>query len=391
MDIYKERGKWKIYLALLGIIIVLLSLYYTNNLAAKLAQEERKKMDIWLTEEEEFNDYDSEDLDNGCEVTLHLKIKASNTTIPLIMVDERGKVIAARNFGEGLDSNYVFLQKEVEKMKAAGFEPIKGFASFVYYKESTILRQLRYFPYIQLMLISVFVFFGYFTLNAARRSEQNRIWVGMAKETAHQLGTPISAIMAWIEHLKMLRPHDEDVLEVVDELEKDMNRLDLVADRFSKIGSEPKLEKTDIYEEMEGILSYMNKRASKNVQFNYPEGQSASGTFVAINRHLFDWVVENLIRNALDAMGGKGEISVNISEDNRWVNIDISDTGKGIPANKFKTVFQPGFTTKQRGWGLGLSLAKRIIEEYHKGRIFVKESTEGKGTTFRLQLPKAAG
>lgn len=386
MEIYKERGQWKVYLGLLGAIIVLISLFYTNHLATKLAEEERKKTEIWLAALEDLTAFDEEGLEY-CDVTLHNRILRSNTNTPVIVVDDRGQITDALNFGSSLDTNRVFLQKELEKMKNEDFEPIEGYASFIYYKESTILRQLRYFPYAQLVLIGVFIFFGYLTLNAARRSEQNRIWVGMAKETAHQLGTPISAIVAWMEHLKMLRPNDGEVLEVVTELEKDMNRLDLVADRFSKIGSEPKLEKIDMLEELDGILNYMKKRASKKVVFNLLD-KSSGRKLAAINCHLFDWVVENLIRNALDAMGGKGEISAAVAEEGNWINIDISDTGKGIPANKFKTVFKPGFTTKKRGWGLGLSLAKRIIEEYHSGRIFVRESAEGKGTTFRIQLPK---
>ncbi len=385
MDIYTERRKWKVYLGLLGAIIVLVSLFYTNHLASNLAKEERRSTDIWIAALESLLDFDEEDLEY-CDVTLHNDILSSNTHIPVIAVDERGKFLAAANYGTPVDT--LALEKEAARMKKEGFEPIQRYSTFIYYKESNILRQLRYFPYAQLLLIGAFVFFGYLTLNAARRSEQNRIWVGMAKETAHQLGTPISAIMAWVEHLKMLRPDDKDVLEVVAELTKDMNRLDLVADRFSKIGSEPKLEKINIHQEMEGILIYMSKRASKKVVFNFPQ-KSDNAVFVSINCHLFDWVVENLIRNALDAMGGVGAISAVISEEGNWVNIDISDSGKGIPANKFKTVFKPGFTTKKRGWGLGLSLAKRIIEEYHSGRIFVKESIEGTGTTFRIQLPKA--
>jgi len=236
-------------------------------------------------------------------------------------------------------------------------------------------------------LIAAFISFGYLGFSSARRAEQNRVWVGMAKETAHQLGTPISAIMAWIEHLKMMAGDNEAIKEVVTELGNDVNRLDLVADRFSKIGSAPDLEKVNIYEELESCRLYMEKRAPRKVAFNFP-GLVTPPLYVKINPHLFDWVIENLLRNALDAMEGTGEINAEIYEEKEYVVIDISDTGKGIPSSKLKTVFQPGYTTKKRGWGLGLSLAKRIIETYHSGRIFVKKSLINVGTTFTIKLPK---
>jgi signal transduction histidine kinase len=246
---------------------------------------------------------------------------------------------------------------------------------------------LRYFPFVQFVLIAAFVAFGYMGFSSARRAEQNRVWVGMAKETAHQLGTPISAIVAWIEHLKLIREPDEEVQEVVGELRNDVSRLELIADRFSKIGSAPKLEPINIYEELDQCRAYMQRRASRKTAFNFPPADSPE-KLVYINSHLFDWVVENLLRNALDAMEGKGSITADIYDDQDYVYADFTDTGKGIPDSKFKTVFRPGYTTKKRGWGLGLSLAKRIIEEYHNGKIFVKRSEEGEGTTFTIQLPK---
>ncbi|MEL7221639.1 MAG: HAMP domain-containing sensor histidine kinase, partial [Bacteroidota bacterium] len=224
-------------------------------------------------------------------------------------------------------------------------------------------------------------------LNASRRSEQNRVWVGMAKETAHQLGTPISAILAWIEHLKLVRAEDAETMEIAGELRNDVQRLELIADRFSKIGSTPKLDQINVYEEINICKDYMQRRAPRKVSFDFPSLEETP-ILVGINPPLFDWVIENLLRNALDAMDGKGEIAAEVYEDNTNVYIDISDTGKGIPAANFKRVFQPGFTTKKRGWGLGLSLTKRIIEDYHQGKIFVKKSEEGKGTTFTISLPK---
>jgi len=242
---------------------------------------------------------------------------------------------------------------------------------------------------VQVFLVAIFILLGYLVFSASRREEQNRVWAGMAKETAHQLGTPISAILGWIEMLKVDENISPDQLEIVGELTNDVDRLNLVADRFSKIGSEPKLENYDIYQLLEETKIYMEKRASRKVSFHFPQAQ-ASETQVSVNKHLFVWVLENLLRNALDAMEGKGEISAAVNADPNNVVILLSDTGKGIPESKQKTVFKPGYSTKTRGWGLGLSLAKRIIEQYHNGKIFVKNSKLNEGTTFQINLPKAA-
>ena len=386
MDIYTRKSRLKLYLAIAGGIIVAISMLYTNYLTGKLANEERKKVALYLRAMEDLSDTDDEDA-QFCDFTLHFQILQSNTTIPVMVVNDRGGIDDFINI-KG-DTSTLALQKEVEKMKEEGFEPIEGFAYSIYYKESTLLKQLRYFPLVQLILIAAFVGFGYMGFNSARRAEQNRVWVGMAKETAHQLGTPISAIVAWIEHLKMIREDDEETQEVLGELRNDVSRLELIADRFSKIGSAPKLEPVNVYEELDRCRVYMQRRASRKVAFDFPEPNGQPEKTVRINPHLFDWVVENLLRNALDAMESTGKISAEVYEDSDYIYIDISDTGKGIPASKFKTVFQPGFTTKKRGWGLGLSLAKRIVEDYHKGKIFVKRSEEGQGTTFTIQMPKS--
>lgn len=385
MDIYTRKSRLKLYLGIAGLIIVAISMFYTNYLTGKLADEERKKVGLYLRAMEDLSDTDDEDA-QFCDFTLHFQILQSNTTIPVMVVNDRGGIDDFINI-KG-DTSTLALQQEVERMKEEGFEPIEGFAYSIYYKESTLLKQLRYFPLVQLILIAAFVGFGYMGFNSARRAEQNRVWVGMAKETAHQLGTPISAIVAWIEHLKSIRDQDGEVQEVLGELRDDVSRLELIADRFSKIGSAPKLEEVNVYEELDRCRAYMQRRAPRKVAFNFPDPAAQNGKTIRINPHLFDWVVENLLRNALDAMDGSGSISAEVYNDNDFVYIDISDTGKGIPANKFKTVFQPGFTTKKRGWGLGLSLAKRIVEEYHSGKIFVKRSEEGKGTTFTIQMPK---
>lgn len=273
----------------------------------------------------------------------------------------------------------------------AQHEPIpfdNGFDKlFLYYKNSKLLTLLIYFPYFQIGLIIVFLFIGYLAISAAQRAEQNQVWVGLAKETAHQLGTPITAIVGWIENLKLIT-EDEVSLGMLDEFQNDVNRLELIAERFSKIGAVPELTKANVMETLERNMEYMSKRAPRKVNFDYPKAAESEVLLVKINQNLFDWVFENLLRNALDAMEGKGKISVTAFQDDDFVYIDVEDTGKGIPASKFNSVFKPGYSTKKRGWGLGLSLTKRIIKNYHNGKVFVKQSEVGKGTTFRIELPK---
>lgn len=387
MDIYAKKSRWKIYLAIAGAVIVMISLLYTNYLTTRLAQEERNKVSHWLMAQEAINAPMSPGCDTCCDFTLHTEIVVANSTIPIILVGENDVIIDGFNFGPNRDTNKVFLQKEVARMKEEGIQPIEGFGQKLYFKNSRLLLMLQYFPLVQLVLIGAFIAFGYLGFSTARRSEQNRVWVGMAKETAHQLGTPTSAIIGWIEHLKAIRSEDGEVQEVVHELENDVQRLELIADRFSKIGSSPELHPVDIYDQLEKVRNYMQRRAPRKVEFFFP-GTAQAPLLVYINIALFDWVLENLLRNALDAMEGKGTLSVEVHHDLQWVWIEVSDTGKGIPASKFRTVFEPGYTTKKRGWGLGLSLSKRIIEDYHSGKIFVKRSTEGQGTTFAIQLPK---
>ena len=395
MDIYQRKSRWKIYLAVAGALIVLISTLYSTYLAQQLAKEERKKMEMHANAiEENFKSNDvAFAIQSMCpdapqqDVTFFWDVIQSNTTIPVLLVDEMGQVVDARNYGE-IDS--LGKERELKRFIREGVEPIIAYAGQrLYYKESNLLTQLRYFPLLQFGLIGAFIIIGYLAFSSARKAQENRVWVGMAKETAHQLGTPISAIIGWIEHIKMIREEDEEMLEVAGELRNDVTRLELVADRFSKIGSEPELKTINVYDEIEKCRVYMERRAPRKVKFHFPDPNANPAINFNINPHLFDWVVENLLRNALDAMNGKGEITATIYEDKNDVFIDISDTGMGIPANKFKSVFNPGFTTKKRGWGLGLSLAKRIIEKYHTGKIFVKKSEENKGTTFTIQLPKS--
>lgn len=383
MDLYSRKSRWKLYLAAAGGLITLLSLLYSNYLSNRLAQEERNKVFLWARAIEENLKPLSEECEQCRDLTLALDIIQSNQTIPAILVGENGDIISGVNFGT---DDPAILKRDLQQMIKQDVVPLEGFGNYLYYKESRILRQLRFFPLVQLGLIGAFVFFGYLGFSSARRAEQNRVWVGMAKETAHQLGTPISGMLAWIDHLELLRNNDEEVNEILHELRNDVSRLELIADRFSKIGSAPKLEPTNIYAELEKCRAYMQRRSPRKVSFHFPDPQQ-DPKLVGINGPLFDWVIENLLRNALDAMDGQGDISAVVYEEGHHLCIDVSDTGKGITASKHKTVFQPGFTTKKRGWGLGLSLAKRIIEDYHNGKIFVKRSEEGKGTTFTIKLP----
>jgi len=330
--------------------------------------------------------------DSETDMTVQLEIVGSNKDIPTILVqqDENKEIIVeGANFGKDKDTSIVYLQDELRDIKRSKIAPIviqtEFYTQLLYYKHSKILRLLTYFPIIQFFLILAFVLLGYIGFSGVRKAEQNQVWVGMAKETAHQLGTPISAIVAWIELLKM-QNIDKEQQEIIGELNNDVMRLELIADRFSKIGSAPELSKVNIYHQLEQAVEYMRIRASKNIQFEIID-KNEQDIYVKLNGHLFDWVIENIIRNALDAMGNKGQIVVHILLKEQDVHIDITDTGKGILPQNQKLIFSPGFTTKKRGWGLGLSLAKRIIENYHKGKIFVKKSQLNIGTTISIILP----
>ena len=385
-DIYSKRQWWKIVLAVIGLIIVLITMYYSNYLAEKLAENEKNNVELYV----EYLNLASANPTSGEDLQFELLFIEKSNKIPIILENESGILEGNYFLPEERNQDQEFLKKRKAAFLKSGKEPIEtsGYASFIYYENSRLYKLITYFPIIQVLLLGAFIGLGYFFFSTSRKAEQNRVWAGMAKETAHQLGTPISAILAWIDHLKELNVGREDELEIIDELSNDVNRLELIADRFSKIGSKPKLTAINIYEELETCRKYMQRRASKKMVFEFPDptGQQLN---VNINQHLFDWVIENLIRNSLDAMGAVGKIIAVIKEENNFVVIDITDTGKGIPINKQKTVFEPGFTTKRRGWGLGLSLAKRIIEDYHKGKIFVKNSKINEGTTFTIKLPKA--
>ncbi len=379
VNIYHKKSYWKIYLAIAGIVIVAITLIYTNYLAEKLAEDELDKVHLMAETYKQIN----ENADFDADFRYEQEVLEMAEDVPIITVDENGEISDSRNFPSNAD-----LEAELEKIKNGGFKPIEGqgYASKIYYKHTRLFTLLTYFPYIQILLLLAFVGIGYLGFSSARKAEQNQVWVGMAKETAHQLGTPISGIMAWIENLKEEASNSPSQMEIIDELSSDVDRLNLIADRFSKIGSAPTLEKTNLYGIVEDAKNYIQKRSSRRIQFSFPENNDKINN-VQINPHLFSWVLENVLRNAVDSMDGEGEISAEIYDDDNYTYVDISDTGKGIPAKDFRTVFQPGYSTKKRGWGLGLSLAKRIIENYHSGKIYVKKSQLNEGTTFTIALP----
>lgn len=384
-------AKWG--LILLAIVIITVSLWYTRSLANKIAIEERKKVILWAKSIQFVAN--TEDMDSGFSFVVEELIK-SNTTVPAILTDEKGNVLSydsvkiPKNIQEKDKNNWIKSQvKEFQKDNPAIEIVNQTLKSkfYVYYKDSSLLYQLRWFPYMQLGLIIAFVILGYVSFNNARKAEENRIWVGLAKETAHQLGTPISGLMAWIELLKAERG-EEDV--IAQEMNKDIDRLKIITERFSKIGSPPVLKPENILLVLQDIAEYTLQRLSqsKRIYLHYDFTQVPQNVEIAISKPLFEWVIENLVKNAIDAIPAekKGEIHIIAGVQHKKIWIDVRDNGKGISAGHFRKVFRPGFTTKQRGWGLGLSLTKRIIEQYHKGKIYVKDSVVGVGTTFRIEL-----
>ncbi len=384
MNIYSRRQRWKRILFVTAALIGISSLLYTDQLIKKLAQEERKKVELWAKGTRMLANISDEDID----ISFVFEVIRDNETVPVILTTEDGTIISHRNLDSLRSSDAEYLERELEAMRQEK-EPIEvGLANnrknYIYYKNSRLFYQLKYYPYIQLGVISLFVLVSYFAFSTSRRAEQDQVWVGMAKETAHQLGTPLSSLIAWMEFLKM-KGVDENTIA---DIKKDIKRLEVITERFSKIGATPDLAPQSILDVLQESVNYIKSRSSKKVEFEI-DVHTSSETQVALNIPLFAWVIENLCRNAVDAMEGTGKITVEMTDSTSNVVIDVSDTGKGIPKSKQKTIFEPGFTTKKRGWGLGLSLTRRIIENYHGGKIFVKQSEPGKGTTFRIILNKA--
>lgn len=377
----------KIILVIAAVAIAVVSLVVSNSLVRKLAAEEHNKMEVWAEAMRSLNK-----ADDNTDLNLVLKVINENNTIPVIVTDAQNNVQVYRNielsgktFADSMRNAEAISSKLLNAGKYIKInldDSTQNDYINVCYDDSVMLKRLSAYPYIQLGVVMLFVVVAIFALLTSKRAEQNKVWVGLSKETAHQLGTPISSLMAWIEILKENYPEDE----LIPEMNKDVKRLELIAERFSKIGSLPEPIPTSLTEVMTHVIEYMDRRTSSKVKMTtlFPDNE----IIVKINASLFEWVIENLCKNAVDAMDGAGEITLRTEDYADKAIIEVSDTGKGIKKKDARNVFKPGFTTKKRGWGLGLSLAKRIIEEYHKGRIFVKSSEAGKGTTFRIELYK---
>lgn len=372
----------KILLVVMAVVMSVGSLVISHFLVRDLKREEQRKMEIWAEAMRSLNS-----ADEYTDLTLVLTVLNSNSTIPVVVLDREGEVQDYRNIPlrEGSDEEQMrAVKRKAQSMKDAG-RVIRVYLSStdymeICYADSLLLRRLAWWPYVQLGLVFVFVVVAIFALLSSKRAEQNKVWVGLSKETAHQLGTPISSLMAWQEMLREAYPDDE----LLPEMGKDVERLQRIAERFSKIGSLPELRPESLNEVLSAVTQYISRRASNRVRLTCTVPQQP--LIVPMCSSLFEWVVENLCKNAIDAMDGQGSITLTASTEGALAVVEVADTGKGIPKNKFRTVFTPGFTTKKRGWGLGLSLAKRIVEEYHHGRIYVKNSEVGRGTTFRIEL-----
>lgn len=382
--------------------VVAAFLYISDGLVRDLATQERQRMEIWADATKEIISVSSIDPEAGSDtpvvdIDFLLRIIERNTTIPVLLTDDHGSIMQQRNFSDLPDAldpdnplvlsrdNEIYLQKKLRSLRdtpnVIDIEIAPGEALHLYYEDSTLLKRLNYFPYIQLLVMIAFIVVVYFAVLSSKKAEQNKVWVGLSKETAHQLGTPISSLMAWME---LLPDYGVDA-ETVAEMNKDVNRLEMIASRFSKIGSRPQMSPDNLNSIVEDASGYMSTRISSRIGLD--TRLYAEPLPVKACRPLLEWVLENLIKNAVDAMDAHGDINVSTGRNAQNAWIEVRDSGKGIQRKNFKKVFSPGFTTKKRGWGLGLTLAKRIVEQYHMGRIFVKSSSIGHGTTFRIEIP----
>lgn len=380
MNIYSKKQIWKLSLLFGALFIALASLFYTNSIVAKLAEEEEKKVELVAEATRRLASLDG----NQGDIGFLFKIIKDNETVPVICVDEQENIMSWRNLDSAdVADNPEFLKERFAEMKGVN-APIAipvadGEQQYIYFENSILIDLLSYYPYMQLSIIGLFIIISYLAFSSSRNAEQNQVWVGMAKETAHQLGTPLSSLIGWVEYLKSIGTDDS----IVDELRKDVNRLETITDRFSKIGSKPTFDQVKVVEALHHVIGYLKSRISNQVDITI-EGEEQITADICIP--LFEWVIENITKNAVDAMDGKGTIHFFVSRENKLTIIEILDSGKGIPKGLFTKIFLPGFTTKKRGWGLGLSLAKRIIEDYHSGAIFIKNSEIGEGTKFRIEL-----
>jgi nitrogen-specific signal transduction histidine kinase len=380
VKIFGHKTFWKLFLLLIAVLVGMGSLIYTESLVSKLKVEERRNVQLWAEATRLISLPDTSQ-----NVEFLSTIIENNNTVPVILTDESDSIISARNFDAHKSGDYKYIKEQLEKIKERN-KPIvnnleKGHYNLIYYKDSIILTMLIYYPYIQLGIIIFFILVSYLAFRSSRKAEQNQVWVGMSKETAHQLGTPTSSLAGWIEILEQKHPG----ISITKELALDVQRLEKITERFSRIGSKPVIKSDNIIGIISRTVDYLKLRTSSKVKI-ITDYNPDEKVVVPVNAALFEWVIENVFKNAVDSMEGIGEITVRITETERHALIDISDTGKGIPKSAFKKIFNPGFTTKQRGWGLGLSLAKRIIEEYHNGKIFVRHSEVGKGSCIRIVM-----
>jgi signal transduction histidine kinase len=376
---------WRSLLAVIAIGIVTGTIFYSNHLSRKIVSDEKRKLESWIEAQRTIMKATEQ-----TSLILAAKISSENTDIPIIETNEKDSIITYINLDSlKAETDKDFLPGKLKKFKSENnpfeikFSDHPYTANRYYYGHTILLDEVRYYPIVQLLIVALFIFFTFYSISVRNRATQNQLWAGMAKETAHQLGTPVSSLEGWVE---MLKESNLDS-KTVSEIQKDVNRLKLVSDRFGKIGSKPKLEEKDIVAQVASMMEYIKKRASDKVQFTL-DTHGAVQITTKISEPLFDWVIENLLKNALDAMEGKGKINVDIKQNDKEIFVDVADTGKGIAGANLRRVFKPGFTTKKRGWGLGLSLSKRVIEQYHNGSLSVKDSEIGKGTTFRIVLNK---
>ena len=378
----KQIRPIKFWLILIAVIIAISSLYVSHSLISDLSAEERVRMEVWAEAMKNL-----QTADGNTDLTMVLKVLNANHTIPVIVVDQNEDVQTYRNIELSPTDTIASLKEKLNRFSHEGNcirIDLNGGGDYlnVYYGPSLMLTRLAVYPYVQLAVVLIFVLIAIFALLSSKKAEQNKVWVGLSKETAHQLGTPISSLMAWTELLKAQYPQDD----LIPAMAEDVERLQMIANRFSKIGSVPELEEADLKALLERVTDYISHRTSNKVKIitHLPDLLPP----VRLNVALFEWVIENLCKNAIDAMGGAGTLTISVQETSRFWHIDVADTGKGIDKRNFETVFAPGYTTKKRGWGLGLSLARRIVVEYHSGRIFVKQSEINKGTIFRIELKK---
>jgi len=387
---YYKKNNWKIILLVCALLLGVFSLIYTERVVRQLRTEEEKKIQMWSRATKELG---SGGALEGQNVDFLLDIIRDNTQIPVILTDEKFRILSALNIDSSRLRDPSYLESELLLMQGQhepiALDPAEGIRQYVFYKDSRLLSQLRLYPYLQLGLIVVFLLVSYLAFSLNRRYEQEFLWVGMAKETAHQLGTPISSLLAWHEVLKLQAEESGDPFQqqITTEVGRDLERLQTITERFSRIGSTPSLENADFRASVRKAVAYLDGRIGNNTRIELEEGPAA--LTVLLNQALFEWVIENLTKNSVDAMGGQGTIQIVLGRQGRQAVCDIIDTGKGIPSTQHLSVFQPGITTRKRGWGLGLALARRIVEKYHKGRIFVHRSEPGKGTCMRILLPLA--